>query len=90
MTPQAVELAFEYLLPLQTDGEYAFSSVFEQARDANELPGHLLLRLAEDIVFPVTAVAPEPPSTDPAWTRPWTASWSRRTSTLARRKARRG
>lgn len=60
-----MELVFDYILALQTGGQYAFSSVFERA-GADPVPGFLLLRLAEDIIFPVTAVAPDAdPSADP-------------------------
>ncbi|WP_326621881.1 hypothetical protein OHA57_39950 (plasmid) [Streptomyces anulatus] len=59
LTPEQVERGFDYLLALQTGGG---SAVAGQVEADPEL-AFVLLRLAEDIIWPVTAVDEE--TTDP-------------------------
>ncbi|MFE7618176.1 hypothetical protein [Streptomyces sp. NPDC057496] len=59
LTPDQVERGFDYLLPLQMGGGAAVAG---RAEAAPEL-AFILLRLAEDIIWPVTAVDGE--ATDP-------------------------
>lgn len=59
LTPEQVERGFDYLLALQTGGgTYAAGRV-----EATPELAFVLLRLAEDIIWPVTAVDGE--ATDP-------------------------
>jgi hypothetical protein len=56
LTPQEVELAFEYLLAVQDPSEHAVSAIVDRT-NAVPTPTYLLMRLAEDIIRPVTDVA---------------------------------
>ncbi|MGM0361735.1 hypothetical protein ACNFRX_17210 [Streptomyces griseoaurantiacus] len=64
LTPEEVELAFEYLLAIQTNSEHGVSTIIDRT-NAAPAPTYLLLRLAEDIILPVTDLAPDAdPSAD--------------------------
>jgi hypothetical protein len=58
LTPEEVELAFEYLLAIQDHSEHALATVIDRTK-AVPAPTYLLLRLAEDIIIPVTDLAPD-------------------------------
>jgi len=58
LTPEEVELAFEYLLAIQAGSEHALGTVIDRAK-AVPAPTVLLLALAEDIILPVTDLAPD-------------------------------
>ncbi|MDX3488172.1 hypothetical protein [Streptomyces sp. ID05-18] len=59
LTPEQVERGFDYLLALQTGGGTAVAGRAE----ADQALAFVLLRLAEDIIWPVTAIDGE--SADP-------------------------
>ncbi|MFE3370071.1 hypothetical protein ACFXOK_10770 [Streptomyces sp. NPDC059173] len=59
LTPEQVERGFDYLLALQTGGGAAVAGQAE----ANPELAFVLLRLAEDVIWPVTAIDGE--SADP-------------------------
>lgn len=56
LTPEEVELAFEYVLAIQGHSEHALTTIVDRTRDV-PAPTYLLLRLAEDIILPVTDLA---------------------------------
>ncbi|MFI5681930.1 hypothetical protein [Streptomyces cellulosae] len=56
LTPQEVELAFEYVLAIQGHSEHAVATAVDRTQ-AVPAPTYLLLRLAEDIILPVTDLA---------------------------------
>ncbi|MGW3984102.1 hypothetical protein [Streptomyces mirabilis] len=58
LTPEQVELAFEYLPAIQDRSEHALATFIDRT-NAVPAPTVLLLRLAEDIVLPVTDLAPD-------------------------------
>ncbi|MFE9679538.1 hypothetical protein ACFYO5_36455 [Streptomyces sp. NPDC006259] len=58
LTPDEVELAFEYLLAIQDHSEHALATVIDRTK-AVPAPTVLLLRLAEEIILPITDLAPD-------------------------------
>ncbi|SES31177.1 hypothetical protein SAMN04487983_104210 [Streptomyces sp. yr375] len=56
LTPEEVELAFDYLLAIQAGSEHALGTVIERTKAA-PAPTVLLLALAEDVILPVTDLA---------------------------------
>ncbi|MER6374435.1 hypothetical protein ABT255_40130 [Streptomyces mirabilis] len=58
LTPEEVELAFEYLLAIQAHSEHSLATVIDRTI-AVPAPTYLLLRLAEDNILPVTDLAPD-------------------------------
>ncbi|MCX4598827.1 hypothetical protein OG819_58195 [Streptomyces sp. NBC_01549] len=56
LTPEEVELAFEYVLAIQDNSDHAVAAVFDRTK-AVAAPAVPLLRLAEDIILPVTDLA---------------------------------
>ncbi|MFE4997729.1 hypothetical protein ACFRH4_41665, partial [Streptomyces mirabilis] len=58
LTAEEVELAFEYLLAIQDRSEHALAAVIDRT-NAVPAPTVLLLRLAEDVILPVTDLAPD-------------------------------
>lgn len=56
LTPEEVELAFEYVLAIQDQSQHAVATIVDRTR-AVPAPSYLLLRLAEDIILPVTDLA---------------------------------
>ncbi|MFL4953280.1 hypothetical protein ACJ6WE_39815 [Streptomyces sp. MMS24-I31] len=61
LTPEEVELAFEYVLAIQDQSEHGLAAAVDRTK-AVPAPSYLLLRLAADIILPVTDLAAD---TDP-------------------------
>ncbi|MFF7452072.1 MULTISPECIES: hypothetical protein [unclassified Streptomyces] len=56
LTPEEVELAFEYVLAIQGQSQHTVATIVDRT-GAAPAPSYLLLRLAEDIILPVTDLA---------------------------------
>ncbi|MFC9431661.1 hypothetical protein [Streptomyces sp. NPDC056987] len=56
LTPEEVELAFEYLLAVQNPHGHAVTAICDRTKGVPE-PAFLLMQLAEDILRPVTDLA---------------------------------